>query len=37
MKAQYSPTDENHRKTENFTINIGEKEQGRDTVPSKQQ
>lgn len=37
MKAQYSTTDENHRKIENFTISIGEKEQGGDTVPSKQQ
>lgn len=35
MKAQYSSTDENHKK--NFTISMGEKEQGGDTVPSKQQ
>lgn len=37
MKTQYSSTDENHRKRENFTISMGEKGQGGDTVPSKGQ
>ena len=36
MKAQYSSTDENHRKRENFTISTGGKGQGGDTVPSKE-
>ena len=35
MKAQHSYTDENRRK--NVIISMREKEQGRDTAPSKQQ